>query len=65
MAVNKHTTRQLSMAFENGFHMGAFYAYIQMRMQEISQVTYLVDLMNIKLAKNHPSWDKYLGIVPF
>lgn len=63
MAVNKHTTRLLSMAFENGFHVGAFYAYIQLRLQEIKQVTFFADLMNMKLSKNHPAWDKF--IVPF
>ena len=63
MAVNNHLTVQLSMAFENGFHVGAFYAYIQIRMQEIKQVTFLCELMNMKLAKNNPAWDRY--IVPF
>lgn len=62
-AVNNHTTIQYSMAFENGFHVGAFYAYIQLRMQEITQVTFLCELMNMNLPKNHPAWDNY--IVPF
>ena len=35
-AVANYTTIQYSMTFENGFHVGAFYAYIQLRMQEIN-----------------------------
>ena len=30
--VMAHEVREFSMAFENGFHFGCFYAYIQLRL---------------------------------
>ena len=56
-------SRKYSMAFENCFHFGAFYAYLKLKELEIKNVTWLSDLVSMNLGKNSPGWNKYT--VPF
>jgi len=56
-------SRKYSMAFENGFHFGVFYAYLKLKELEIKNVTWLSDLVSMNLSKNSPGWNKYT--VPF
>ena len=56
-------SRKYSMAFENGFHFGVFYAYLRLKELEIKNVTWLSDLVSMNLSKNSPGWNKYS--VPF
>ena len=57
------SSRKYSMAFENGFHFGVFYAYLRLKELEIKNVTWLSDLVSMNLSKNSPGWNKYS--VPF
>ena len=60
---NEELTRKFSMAFEEQFHLGVFYAYIKLREQEIKNVVLLADLITQNAERNLPGWNKY--IVPF
>lgn len=62
-AMLAEASRKYSMAFENAFHMGAFYAYLKLKELEIKNVTWLSDLVSMNLGKNSPGWNKYT--VPF
>ena len=59
----EETIKRFSMAFEEQFHVGVFYAYIKLREQEIKNVVLLADLITQSAERNLPGWNKY--IVPF
>jgi vacuolar-type H+-ATPase subunit C/Vma6 len=56
-------TKRYSMAFENGFHYGVFYAYLKLREMEIRNVSWLAELVSMNVPRNAAGWSKY--IVPF
>ena len=56
-------SRRYSMAFENQFHYGAFYAYLKLKEQEIRNVVWLAELVSLKANKNMPGWKKF--VIPF
>jgi len=56
-------SRRYSMAFENGFHFGVFFAYFHLKQLEIRNVGWFADLINLGIPKNMPGWGKYT--VPF
>ena len=55
--------RRYSMAFENGFHYGVFYAYLKMREMEIKNLVWLAELVSIGVPRQMPGWNKY--VLPF
>lgn len=61
--LSHESSRRYSMAFENGFHFGVFFAYLKLKEQEIKNVTWLGDLVQMNLPKNMPGWNKFT--VPF
>lgn len=56
-------SRRFSMAFEDQFHFGVFYAYLKLKEQEIRNIVWLAELVTIGVSKDKPGWNKY--IVPF
>jgi len=56
-------SRQYSMAFENGFHFGVFYAYLKLKELEIKNVTWIAELVSLDCSRALPGWNKYT--VPF
>jgi vacuolar-type H+-ATPase subunit C/Vma6 len=57
------SSRRYSMAFENGFHFGVFFAYFKLKQLEIQNVVWFADLVSMKIPKNQPGWNKFT--VPF
>jgi len=59
----EESIKRFSMAFEEQFHVGCYYAYIKLKEQEIKNVVLLSDLITQEAERNLPGWNKY--IVPF
>ncbi len=55
--------KRYSMAFENGFHYGVFYAYLKLREMEIKNLIWLAELVSIGVPRQMPGWNKY--VIPF
>jgi len=43
----EESIRKFSMAFEEQFHYGCFYAYLKIKEQEIKNITWLADLITM------------------
>ncbi len=56
-------TKRYSIAWEEQFHVAAFYAYLKLKEQEIRNIVWLAELVSLNVPKNQPGWKKY--IVPF
>lgn len=56
-------SKRYSMAFENGFHYGVFYAYLKMKEMEIKNIIWLAELVSIGVPRQLPGWNKY--VLPF
>jgi V-type H+-transporting ATPase subunit d len=59
----KEASRRYSCAFEGGFHVACFFAYLKLKEQEIKNVTWLAELVQMQVSRNLPGWSKF--IVPF
>jgi V-type H+-transporting ATPase subunit d len=44
-------SKRYSMAFENGFHYGVFYAYLKLKEMEIKNVIWLAELVSIGVPR--------------
>lgn len=62
-AVLEESMMKFSMAFEEQFHYGCFYAYLKIKEQEIKNITWLADLITMGADRSLPGWNKV--IVPF
>ena len=63
MVMAEEKSRRFSMAFEEQFHYGCFYAYLKLKEQEIKNVCLLADLIKVGLDRNMPGWNQV--VVPF
>jgi len=48
----EESSRRYSMAFENGFHFGVFFAYFHLKQLEIKNVCWFADLVSMNIPKN-------------
>jgi V-type H+-transporting ATPase subunit d len=56
-------SKRLSMAFENQFHFGVFYAYLKLKELEIKNIIWLAELVSIGVPRQLPGWNKF--VLPF
>ena len=56
-------SKKYSLAFENQFHYGVFYAYLKLREMEIKNIVWLAELVSIGVPRQMPGWSKF--VVPF
>ena len=63
MVMAEEKSRRFSLAFEEQFHYGCFYAYLKLKEQEIANVTWLAELVTLQVSRALPGWSKY--VVPF
>lgn len=55
--------KRFSLAFENQFHYGVFYAYLKLKEMEIKNIIWLAELVSIQVPKTMPGWNKF--VLPF
>jgi len=56
-------SKHYSIAFENQFHVGVFYAYLKLKEQEIKNIVWLAELVSIGVPRQLPGWNKF--VLPF
>ena len=56
----EESIKRFSMAFEEQFHYGCFYAYLKLKEQEIKNITWLAELMSMSVSKDLPGWNKFV-----
>lgn len=56
-------SKKYSIAFEDQFHYGVFYAYLKLKEQEIKNIVWLAELVSIGVPRALPGWNKF--VIPF
>lgn len=60
----KAKSKRWSMAFEDQFHFGVFFAYLRLKEQEIKNVVWLAELVSLNVDKSKLKYDSVV-VVPF
>lgn len=57
------SSKKYSLGFEGAFHCGCFYSYLKLKEQEIKNVTWLCELVQMNFSRQMVGWNKF--VVPF
>jgi V-type H+-transporting ATPase subunit d len=57
----EEASRRYSIGFEGGFHLGCFFSFMKLREQEIKNLTWLAELIQLGFSRNAAGWNKFIS----